>query len=261
MPTTTDSGDGSAVEVGVKFTADIPGVITGISFYKGVGNTGTHIGTLWSANGTVLAQATFTNESATGWETVLFATPVPINAGTTYVASYYTAAGHYSVDHGYFNQTYNSGVLHAQGGNNGVYVYGAHAFPTNTYSNSNYWVDVLFVVPPPTVTSVTPTAGSTEEVANVSATFSEALNPTTVTAATVLLTDANGNAVPATVSYNAVTDTVTLTPSSPLAALTYTATLKGNANGPGIAAVSGAPRRPITRGRSASRRESRFGTR
>ena len=73
----------------------------------------------------------------------------------------------------------------------------------------------------------------------MSATFSEAPNPTTVTAATVLLTDANGNAVPVTVSYNAVTDTVTLTPSSPLAALTYTATLKGNANGPGIAAVLG----------------------
>ena len=71
-----------------------------------------------------------------------------------------------------------------------------------------------------------------------------------MTTATVLLTDANGNAVPATVSYNAVTDTVTLTPSSPLASLTYTATLKGNANGPGIAALVGGPRRPITLGRS-----------
>ena len=253
VPTTPDSGDGSAVEVGVKFTADIPGLITGISFYKGAGNTGTHIGTLWTANGIALAQATFTNESATGWETVIFATPVPINAGTTYVASYHTDAGHYSINRGYFSQTYNSGVLHAQSGGNGVYVYGAHAFPTNSYNNTNYWVDVLFTASPnapptpPTVITVTPAGGGTERVSSVtttssvSATFSEPLDPTTVTTTTFLLMDANGNAVPASVAYNAVTDTVTLTPTSPLATATYTATLKGNANGPGIASLSGAP--------------------
>ena len=64
----------------------------------------------------MLAQATFTNESATGWETVLFATPVAINAGTTYVASYHSNTGHYAIDHGYFNQPYNNGDLQAQEG-------------------------------------------------------------------------------------------------------------------------------------------------
>ena len=34
------------LEIGVKFTADQPGLITGVRFYKGAGNTGTHIGNL-----------------------------------------------------------------------------------------------------------------------------------------------------------------------------------------------------------------------
>ena len=41
-------------------------------------------------SGTLLASATFTNESASGWQQVNFSNPVPITAGTTYVASYHT---------------------------------------------------------------------------------------------------------------------------------------------------------------------------
>src|SRR5262249_1092396 len=63
-PTTVDSGDSSSVELGVKFTASENGSVTGIRFYKAAANTGTHIGALWSASGTLLASATFTNESA-----------------------------------------------------------------------------------------------------------------------------------------------------------------------------------------------------
>ena len=43
--------DSSAVEVGVKFTADVAGSITGIRFYKDSTNTGTHVGNLWTADG------------------------------------------------------------------------------------------------------------------------------------------------------------------------------------------------------------------
>jgi hypothetical protein len=43
-PATLDSGDGNAIEVGVKFRADTAGAITGIRFYKATTNTGTHIG-------------------------------------------------------------------------------------------------------------------------------------------------------------------------------------------------------------------------
>ena len=61
-PTTTDSGDPASIEVGVKFTTDASGYVTGIRFYKASTNTGTHIGNLWTSTGQLLATATFTNE-------------------------------------------------------------------------------------------------------------------------------------------------------------------------------------------------------
>ena len=95
-PATVDSGDTTSVELGVKFKADYNGSITGIRFYKAAANTGMHTGSLWTTTGTRLAQATFANESASGWQTVTFASPVAVTAGTTYVASYFAPSGHYS---------------------------------------------------------------------------------------------------------------------------------------------------------------------
>jgi hypothetical protein len=82
--------------LGVKFRADVSGFITGIRYYKSPTNTGTHVGSLWTSTGTRLAQVTFTNETASGWQQVNFTSPVAISAGTTYVASYHTTTGHYA---------------------------------------------------------------------------------------------------------------------------------------------------------------------
>ena len=98
MPTNVNWNDPAAIDVGVKFTSDVAGKVTAIKFYKGAGNTGTHTGTLWSATGQQLATATFGTESACGWQTVTFATPVSITAGTTYIASYHTTTGNYAVN-------------------------------------------------------------------------------------------------------------------------------------------------------------------
>ena len=89
------------------------GYVTGIRFYKGAGNTGTHVGHLWSATGQLLATATFTSETATGWQQVSFAAPVAIAANTTYVASYFAPAGHYALDRPYFTTGYDNAPLHA----------------------------------------------------------------------------------------------------------------------------------------------------
>ena len=67
-------------------------------FYKGTGNGGTHTGSLWTSSGTLLATGTFTNETASGWQTLTFANPVQISANTTYVVSYYDPDGHYAID-------------------------------------------------------------------------------------------------------------------------------------------------------------------
>jgi hypothetical protein len=78
---TAAAADANAVELGVRFQSDVAGVISGIRFYKGSTNTGTHTGTLWSNTGTKLATATFTNETASGWQEVSFATPVATRRG------------------------------------------------------------------------------------------------------------------------------------------------------------------------------------
>ncbi|WP_433240080.1 DUF4082 domain-containing protein [Streptosporangium sp. CA-135522] len=141
--------DPNAVTVGVKFKATTSGTIQGIRFYKGPQNTGTHIGSLWTSGGQQLASATFTNETASGWQQVNFSIPVVINAGTTYVASYFTSSGNYSVNSSYFTTDYTNGPLTAlassTSGGNGVYRYGAtNGFPNKTFQAANYWVDVVF---------------------------------------------------------------------------------------------------------------------
>jgi hypothetical protein len=96
----------------------------------------------------LLASATFTNETASGWQQVNFAVPVAITANTLYVASYHTDVGMYSVTRPYFTTAYNNAPLRAPAtgsvGGNGVYRYGASGFPTQTYQSTNYWVDVVF---------------------------------------------------------------------------------------------------------------------
>src|SRR5439155_9253308 len=69
-PQVVNDNDGSAIEVGVKFRASQAGTVTGIRFYKGNLNTGTHVGSLWTSTGTKLASATFTAETASGWQQV-----------------------------------------------------------------------------------------------------------------------------------------------------------------------------------------------
>jgi len=175
VPGVADSGPDSAVEVGVKFRSDTNGTVTGIRFYKASTNTGTHVGNLWSSTGTKLATVTFTNETASGWQLMNFSTPVAITANTVYVASYHTNTGHYSDDQSYFSgKGMDSAPLHALAdgvsGGNGVYAYGASsAFPSQTWSATNYWVDVVFSpattttgdTTAPAVSVTAPTGGST----------------------------------------------------------------------------------------------------
>jgi hypothetical protein len=148
-PTTVDGGDASAVNVGLKFAADRDGSISGVRFYKAAANTGTHLGTLWTSTGTVLRQGTFTNESASGWQTVVFSAPVAITAGTTYVVSYLAPGGHYSLTGAAFSAgPVANPPLQALANAttpNGVYAYGSTTvFPQSSYNSTNYWVDVLF---------------------------------------------------------------------------------------------------------------------
>jgi len=100
VPGTPASSDTGAVNLGVRFTTDTGGYISGVRFYKGTGNGGTHVGSLWTGTGALLAQTTFTGETASGWQDVQFSSPVLVVAGATYEASYYAPQGHYAADSG-----------------------------------------------------------------------------------------------------------------------------------------------------------------
>ena len=181
-PANLSDPDTSGVNLGVKFESSQSGLITGLKYYKGLGDTGTHVGSLWTSDGTLLASAAFTNETASGWQYVTFANPVSISASTTYVASY-SSNGHYASTGNYFTTTYTNGVLSTPGPGAGVYTYGAGAlFPTSV-STANYWVDVLF--DPPLGSNVAPVFSSP-----ATASFAE---NAVGTALAVTATDANAD--------------------------------------------------------------------
>ncbi len=83
------------------------------------------------------------------------------------------------------------------------------------------------------MTGTSPAAGATgvAVTANVTGTFSEAMNASTVTSGTFTLTTGT-TTVPAAVSYNSTNNVATLNPTADLAAsTTYTATIKGGSTG------------------------------
>ena len=135
----------------MKFRADVAGTVTGVRFYKGTGNTGTHVGHLWSSTGTLLGTVTFSGETASGWQQASFTTPglghgrdhlrrllLRARPATTPTTPATSAA-----------PVSTTRPLHALAdgvsGANGVYHYGTGGgFPTDTWQASNYWVDLVF---------------------------------------------------------------------------------------------------------------------
>lgn len=251
-PAPLDDGDPASVELGTKFRSETAGYITGVRFYKNSANVGSHIGSLWTATGTLLASVSFTNETASGWQQANFSSAVPISANTTYIVSYFAPNGHYTGTNPYFTTAVDNPPLHAlrdgADGPNGLYVYtGASAFPTQTFDSENYWVDVVFNTTPPvdttppTITSTVPVSASTnvDPASAITATFSEAMDPATLSSSssakegsaapgTFELRDNSGVLVNATVTYDSTTRTATLRPVTSLQlGASYVASVKG----------------------------------
>ncbi|MEJ2855685.1 MULTISPECIES: DUF4082 domain-containing protein [unclassified Saccharothrix] len=223
VPTTTSAADSGSYELGVRFKVAYNGHVTGVRFYKGAGNTGTHTGTLWTTTGAPLATGTFTNETATGWQTLLFDTPVPVRAGNTYVASYTAPNGHYAVNHNYFQSLdVTSPPLtaprNAWDTPNGVYAAGG-GFPTTVHQGNNYWVDVTYTFSgdqiPPVGQGHTPLPDAQEVDLNtpLTATYDE---PIDLTATTFVVQDSGGAPITGTLTRTPDGHTATWTPAAPL---------------------------------------------
>ncbi|MES2352821.1 MAG: DUF4082 domain-containing protein [Pseudomonadota bacterium] len=150
-PVVDNISDGVPYELGVRFQSAKAGQITALRYWKAASDTGTHVGTLWSSSGTVLARVTFSGETASGWQQQALPTPVNIQANTTYVASV-TVNSYFAITrNGLTTSIINGDLRTVADGTNGVYA-GPGVFPANSYQSSNYFRDVVFVAsttPPP----------------------------------------------------------------------------------------------------------------
>lgn len=235
VPGTPAASDSSAVTLGTKFKSASDGFITGIRFYKGQGNSGTHTGTLYKGDGTVLSTVTFGGESETGWQTGLFPSAVPIVAGETYVAAYRAPNGRYSADPQYFAYSgVSAGVLSALGSYaqpNGVYTTGS-GIPASSFQQTNYYVDVIYSssdTTPLTVAAQSPLNGSTSvsRSTNIAASYSRSPIENSISFS---VTDPAGVVVNGTTAYDSAQRVSTFDPASELQpATTYTATLTASA--------------------------------
>ena len=144
VPDSVTQLDPNSVELGVKFSASTSGTITGLRFYKDSINIGAHTAHLWSSTGSLLASATFANETASGWQTGHFP-----DASSDYGRdNLHCLLSHQRLL--FRERQVISPRLMTNGSltapvNAGVYAYGSNAiFPSQTFNSENYWVDVVF---------------------------------------------------------------------------------------------------------------------
>ncbi len=230
VPAIASANDSQPVELGLRFTPDVDGFIAAVRFYKGTANTGTHVGSLWDAAGTLLGSVNFVDETASGWQVAQFTAPIQVIAGQTYTVSYTAPNGGYAMQERYWPYTTGSSpvtVSPAVGAASaGVYGH-AGTFPANAWGESNYFVDVLFTksdTSPLRILDRSPAAGvsSVPLDAAVSATFTRPADPASVSLA---VAGPDGSPAAGTVSYDAATKTVRFVPAVAWAARsTYTVT-------------------------------------
>jgi len=169
---------------------------------------------------------------AVGARTAIFtpSTPTTLVAGTTYTATITTAATDLAGN--------------ALAGNQA-------ALPA---ASSYIWTftPAVITTTPPTITLANPTNLATNVAINspVNATFSKAMDPSTISTATFTVQPTGpplGSLVLGAISYDAVTQMATFTPASPLAAsTTYTARIAGAKDLAGNALVAGLVPNPWT---------------
>ncbi|QEW23412.1 Cadherin domain protein (plasmid) [Paracoccaceae bacterium] len=150
QPEATETADTSDYELGTRFTATASGEVEILRYWRGAADaadTDMRTLNLWSATGALLGSVTVTSAPGqSGWQIGTLTAPVQITAGQTYTVSYGTTQN-YAISLNYFDTPHSGpdGTLSSPT-SAGVYATaGPGAFPTFSYANSNYWVDVGFV--------------------------------------------------------------------------------------------------------------------
>lgn len=136
------SGTGPwSYELGVKFQVRQPARLVAIRYYQSPGETGTHIGRLWTAAGAQISGTTFATPTAAGWHEQALATPVDLAPGQVYTLSVGFNAFFSLTGAGLADQIVSGPLRSVADGANGVYGASAGTFPTSSWNDSNYFVD------------------------------------------------------------------------------------------------------------------------
>lgn len=215
----TLSNDNESLELGLRFKSSQAGYVKSILFYKLPSMNGVHTGNLWSSTGTKLATVTFVDTNS-GWQEATLSSPIAISENTEYVVSVYFASGEYVLQQQGLANPVVSGPLTTVGA--GIFKYGTSGFPTGTWNNSNYFVDVKFgsSVATTTTTTKSPTTTTTTTIApTTSTTTTTTKAPTTTTTTTLPPTTSS-----TTTTTKAPSTTTTTTPNPNQTSSTTTTT-------------------------------------
>ena len=192
--------DDQPVELGEKFTVNQVGTITQLKYYRApadASDTDVRALHLWDGDGNLLGSVTITsNPGQSGWQSANLTTPIGIIPNQNYTVSYRTNDNYLGL-YNFFDTSYADpyGVLSSPASSfgagsgpngNGVFQYGSElVYPTNTYKNANYWVDVTF----------DPADPSTDQPPQLTSSASFMVPENNSTVGVVTATDPDGNAL------------------------------------------------------------------
>ena len=131
-------------ELGTKIVVDQQSTLTAIRYWKDLRETGTHTVRVWSSTGALLASQVVTGETAGGgWQQANLNTPLVLSPNTVYIVSFNINAFFATTRSGLATPL-TAGIAHtANDVKNGVYGSSAGVFPTQSFSSTNYFVDVV----------------------------------------------------------------------------------------------------------------------
>lgn len=196
--TPSNFGEHNSLELGVRVSTSAAGYVTEIKYYKFVDSTAEHSAHVWDENGILLASATFTGESASGWQTVELDTPLAISAGQVFTVSVFSTDWYYPND-SFPSMTPGSFTI-----TNGYYKYvGSPEFPDQTVGK-NYAVDFTFSDTLPTDAPSDEPSDDSSSTTEAQANASESALPDTGRSADTVAFWAIGGAVAVTVGFAVV---------------------------------------------------------
>lgn len=153
-PPTDTTVIGGPFTAGLEFYTSVDCTITKILWWQpttGSPSTESRSGRLWNATtAAVVANAVSAAPVGSGWQELVFAAPVALTAGVRYRVGVYHASGRLARTFDYFDEgdlvdeilTVPNGA-NATGADQGSYSTSAGiAFPNQSFSNANYWLDV-----------------------------------------------------------------------------------------------------------------------